>query len=129
MAHSMDARSAYEPRSGRTRLELGGEIAWLDFGPPRRTPDVVFLHANGFNARAYRSILAPLATSLRILAPDQRGHGASTLRTDLPRASWDDLKVDLLAFLRAMGLPRVALAGHSMGATAALLAAAEAPEA
>ncbi len=61
-----------------------GEMAFLDFGPPDRAPDLVFLHANGFNARAYRTILEPLAASLRILAPDQRGHGATTLATDRP---------------------------------------------
>jgi pimeloyl-ACP methyl ester carboxylesterase len=103
-------------------------MAFLDFGPPERAPDVVFLHANGFNARAYRTILSPLAGDLRILAPDQRGHGATTLATDRPRTSWLDLKDDLLAYLDAMQIGRVALAGHSMGGTASLLAAAEAPQ-
>ncbi len=104
-----------------------GEMAFLDFGPPSRAPDVVLLHANGFNARAYRTILAPLAGDLRILAPDQRGHGATTLAIDRPRTSWLDLKDDLLAFLDVMEIERVALAGHSMGGTASLLAAAQAP--
>src|SRR5580698_3783103 len=105
-----------------------GEIAYLDYGPADRPPDLVFLHANGFNARAYRTILAPLAHQLRIITPDQRGHGATTLATDRPRTSWLDLKDDLLAFLRAMNIGRVALAGHSMGGTASLLAASETPE-
>jgi pimeloyl-ACP methyl ester carboxylesterase len=129
-AGAADLDAAYQPRA--CRLTLGppsgpGEMAYLDFGPPERAPDLVFLHANGFNARAYRTILAPLAQDLRILAPDQRGHGATTLATDRPRTSWLDLKDDLLAFLDAMRIERVALAGHSMGGTASLLAAAEAP--
>ena len=127
----MDAAVDYEPRVGGVELATSpgaGEMAYLDFGPADRAPDLVFLHANGFNARAYRTILAPLAASLRILAPDQRGHGATTLPTDYPRTSWLDLKDDLLAFLQAMRLGRVALSGHSMGGTASLLAAAEAPE-
>lgn len=127
----MDAVVEYEPRADRVRLATSpgdGEMAYLDFGPADRAPDLVFLHANGFNARAYRTILAPLAVSLRILAPDQRGHGATTLPTDYPRTSWLDLKDDLLAFLDAMRLGRVALSGHSMGGTASLLASAEAPE-
>src|SRR6185369_1776591 len=70
----------FEPRARRVSLPgRGGEMAFLDFGPPDRAPDVVFSHANGFNARTYRSILAPLAQDLRILAPDMRGHGASGL--------------------------------------------------
>jgi len=127
----LDAVLDYEPRTGRVGLATSpgaGEMAFLDYGPADRTPDLVFLHANGFNARAYRTILAPLATSLRILTPDQRGHGATTLPTDYPRTSWLDLKDDLLAFLEVMGIGRVALSGHSMGGTASLLAAAEAPE-
>jgi pimeloyl-ACP methyl ester carboxylesterase len=103
-------------------------MAFFDYGPLERTPDIVFLHANGFNARAYRTILAPLADHLRILTPDQRGHGATALPTDRPRTSWLDLKDDLLAFLEAMKLERVVLAGHSMGGTASLLASAEAPD-
>ena len=127
----MDAVARYQPRVGRVGLKTShgdGEMAYLDYGPQDRAPDVVFLHANGFNARAYRTILSPLASRLRILAPDQRGHGATTLTTGYPRTSWLDLKDDLLAFLEAMRLERVALSGHSMGGTASLLAAAEAPE-
>jgi pimeloyl-ACP methyl ester carboxylesterase len=126
-----DLAAHTEPRLRRVGLSPPsgpGEMAFLDFGPAGRTPDVVFLHANGFNARAYRTILSPLADSLRILAPDQRGHGATKLAIDRPRTSWVDLKDDLLAFLDAIGIRRVALAGHSMGGTASLLAAAEAPQ-
>jgi pimeloyl-ACP methyl ester carboxylesterase len=127
----VDAETDYQPRARRVRLSTptgDGEMAFLDYGPPERTPDIVFLHANGFNARSYRAILAPLADGLRVLTPDQRGHGATALPTDYPRTSWLDLKDDLLAFLRTMELDRVVLAGHSMGGTASLLASAEAPE-
>jgi pimeloyl-ACP methyl ester carboxylesterase len=127
----LDAVTDYQPLARRIALETphgAGEMAYLDFGPPDRVPDLVFSHANGFNARSYRTILAPLAGDLRILAPDQRGHGATRLPTDHPRTSWDDIKQDLLAFLDAVGIGRVALAGHSMGGTASLLAAAARPE-
>jgi pimeloyl-ACP methyl ester carboxylesterase len=128
----MDAAVPYEPRAERVRIKTPddvGDMAYLDFGDPDRPVDAVFVHANGFNARAYRSILAPLAADFRILAPDQRGHGATTLSTvDEGRTGWNDLGDDLLAFLEAMDLGRVALGGHSMGGTASLLASAEAPE-
>ena len=52
-------------------------MAVLDFGPPDRAPDIVFSHANGFNARTYRSILAPLADRFRILAIDMGSRGIS----------------------------------------------------
>lgn len=126
----MDTLAEHQPAARRVAVETptgAGEMAYLDFGPPERAPDLVFLHANGFNARAYRTILAPLAGELRILAPDHRGHGATTLPTDRPRASWNDIKDDLLAFLDAVGVGRVALGGHSMGGCASLLAAGERP--
>ena len=59
-----------------------GEMSVLDFGDPKRPVDLIFCHANGFNAQTYRSILAPLASSLRILAPDLRGHGATVTDDD-----------------------------------------------
>lgn len=112
----------------RTRDGEGG-MAALDFGDPKRPVDIVFIHANGFNARTYRSILRPLAQDLRIVAPDLRGHG----RTQLPlkaegRRSWRDLRDDITALLEALEGPPVTLAGHSMGGTVSLLAAAKAPE-
>ena len=105
-----------------------GEMSVLDFGDPKRPVDLVFCHANGFNAATYRSILAPLASSLRILAPDLRGHGATTLPTELAgRRGWQDHRDDLVALLESIEGPPVVLAGHSMGATSAILAAAERP--
>jgi pimeloyl-ACP methyl ester carboxylesterase len=127
----MHAVADAEPRALSVKLQTphgAGEMAYLDYGDPDRPVDAVFVHANGFNARAYRTILKPLAGSLRILTPDQRGHGATDLDTTREgRTSWNDLKDDLLAFLDALNIGRVALAGHSMGGTASLLASAQAP--
>ncbi len=107
----------------------GGEMAVLDFGPPERPVDVVFAHTNGFNAATYRSVLAPLSASLRIWAPDLRGHGRTTLPTRTHRRwDWRDHRDDLIALLDAVEGPPVVLSGHSMGGTSALLAAAERPE-
>lgn len=106
-----------------------GDMAVLDFGDAKRPVDLIFCHANGFNAATYRSILAPLASSLRILAPDLRGHGATRLPTETRgRHDWHDHRDDLVALLDAFPGPPVVMAGHSMGGTAGLLAAAERPE-
>lgn len=126
----MDAKVEYEPRARRVTLQRrGGAMAFLDFGPEARPVDVVFSHANGFNARTYRSILAPLASELRILAVDLRGHGATTLPTVIEgRDGWTEFREDLLEFLRAATEGPVVLSGHSMGGTTSLLVAADAPE-
>lgn len=126
----MHAKVDYEPRSRQVTLATrGGAMAVLDFGPPERPVDVIFSHANGFNARTYRSILAPLASDLRILAVDMRGHGASTLPADpAAHGGWNGFRDDLLAFLDVETAGPVVLAGHSMGGTSSLLAAAHEPQ-
>lgn len=130
MHASSDTTVEHEPRARRQPLPgRGGEMAFLDFGPQDRPVDLVFSHANGFNARTYRTILAPLAASLRIFAIDLRGHGASGLPADPARhGGWHMFRDDLLAFLDAVTEGPVALAGHSMGGTSSLLAAAHRPE-
>lgn len=128
----MDAIRLSPPR----RLSLpvanrwgAGDMAVLDFGDPKRPVDLVFIHANGFNAMTYRTLLAPLSGSLRIWAPDLRGHGRSALPTETAgRRSWRDHRDDLVALLEALDGPPVVMAGHSMGGTSALLAAAERPD-
>jgi len=125
----MDAAMFQEPRRRMIRLP-DGEMAALDFGDEKRPVDVVFLHATGFNAMTYRSILAPLSPGLRILAVDQRGHGSSRLPTDPARLrSWKPYRDDLLALLATLDGPPAVLSGHSMGGTVALLAAAARPSA
>lgn len=101
----------------------------LDFGDANRPVDIVFVHANGFNAMTYRTLLAPLSGSLRIWAPDLRGHGGTTLPTEITgRRDWLDHRDDMIALLDAIDGPPVILAGHSMGGTSALLAAGERPD-
>ena len=128
---AMDASVDSQPRERTVPLaSRGGAMALLDFGPRDRPVDVVFSHANGFNGRTYRSILQPLAGQLRILAIDLRGHGASTLPTTIEgRNGWTEFRDDLLALLDAEAAGPVVLAGHSMGGTTSLLAAAARPEA
>jgi pimeloyl-ACP methyl ester carboxylesterase len=106
----------------------GGAMSTLEFGLAGRPVDIVFSHANGYNARTYRSILEPLADEFRILALDLRGHGASTLPAVVEgREGWLEFRDDLLALLDAACDAPVVLAGHSMGGTSSLLAAAAAP--
>jgi pimeloyl-ACP methyl ester carboxylesterase len=82
------------------------------------------------NAALYARLLEPLAGEFRILASDARGHGRTRLPAD-PDAlgGWEDFACDLLDLLDAVdaGTPWL-LAGHSMGGTCSLLAAARAPK-
>lgn len=126
----MDGTVAQAPRVRRFPLpSRGGEMAALEFGSADRAFDLVFCHANGFNAATYRTILEPLAATLRILAIDLRGHGATALPTELEnRQGWGAYRDDLLALLPHVAQGPVTVAGHSMGATTSLMAAAQAPD-
>ncbi|MBL8544691.1 MAG: alpha/beta hydrolase [Hyphomonadaceae bacterium] len=101
----------------------GGRMAGIAFGAATPNPDIVFMHATGFNAMTYRTLLAPLAEKFHVLALDARGHG----RTQLPASvfgytSWNRHRDDLIAVLEHFTAP-VTLAGHSMGAMVSLLTA------
>jgi pimeloyl-ACP methyl ester carboxylesterase len=118
------------PGASRVRLGRDGGIGGLSWGSGPLA--MVFLHANGFCASTYQSLLAPLArTDRRIVALDLRGHGSSGRAGDPSTFDrWDGHADDIL---EALGDPAldctcpVVLAGHSMGGTSALLAAGRAP--
>jgi pimeloyl-ACP methyl ester carboxylesterase len=101
----------------------GGVVAGIEIGPEARPLDVLFLHANGFNAFTYAPILAPLAPALRVLAVDLRGHGLTALPVPAAAQGWRLHAEDLGALIGALGEMPAVLAGHSMGGTTALLAA------
>jgi pimeloyl-ACP methyl ester carboxylesterase len=110
-------------------LGPGARLAALEFGDPNRPIDVVFLHANGFNAMTYRDILAPLSGRLRILAVDQQGHGGSPQRAPVEgRTSWADMRLDIEALLDLLDGPPVVMAGHSLGGAISLFTAADRPD-
>ena len=94
--------------------------------PPGAIPPapLVLLHALGEDSSDWEAVAATLAPSWRVYAPDLRGHGASDWSGPY---TVEQLTADLEAFLDALGLRRVALAGHSMGAAAAYLFAARNP--
>jgi pimeloyl-ACP methyl ester carboxylesterase len=101
-----------------------GTLSCLDWGGPRKRT-LLFSHANGFNAQTYTTLLAPLAEDFRVIACDLRGHGRSTLSTGAGLAKgWSVFAEDLRALVAEMADGPVVLAGHSLGATASLMAAA-----
>jgi pimeloyl-ACP methyl ester carboxylesterase len=116
------------PTPAVRRVAIAGMSA-LEIGPPEAPVEIVFLHANGFHAALYVEVLAPLAVGRRIVAPDLRGHGRTTLPAE-PRTmtSWAPFVGDVLALLEERPGPPVVLAGHSLGGSVALLVAARAPE-
>jgi pimeloyl-ACP methyl ester carboxylesterase len=106
-------------------VQAGGvRLAYQAWGPAE-APPVVLLHALGEASSDWAPVAEGLAASWRVYAPDLRGHGAS----DWPGGyTIEQLAADLAAFIDALGLDRVTLAGHSIGAPPAYLYAARHPD-
>ncbi len=105
-------------------------MAALEFGDPAKRLAALWLHATGFNAMTYQSILAPLGLRTKVQAVDLRGHGRSTLpASPAGFRSWKRHRDDVTAYLAREAPTRpVVLGGHSMGATVALMVAGAIPE-
>lgn len=114
----------------RIRVQLrDGEVAGVAFGDPVRSLEILFLHATGFNAITYQSLIEPLGAFAHAAAVDLRGHGRSTLPAQPPRLrSWNRYRDDVIQLIEATAPSGVVLSGHSMGATVALLVAGRRPE-
>ena len=109
----------------RVRFTVGdGEMAGVAFGAENRPPEILFLHATGLNALAYRELLEPLGEHFHVVAIDLRGHGRTTLaRRTLAYSSWNRHRDDVIELISKHFPAAVTLAGHSMGGTVSLLVA------
>lgn len=107
-----------------------GDMAALEFGDPAKKLAALWLHATGFNAMTYQSILAPLGLRTKVQAVDLRGHGRTTLPAQPNKLkSWKRYRDDVIAFLdREAPVNSVVLGGHSMGGAVALMVAGARPE-
>ncbi|WP_331723543.1 alpha/beta hydrolase (plasmid) [Streptomyces sp. NBC_00868] len=96
----------------------------LDSGGPG-TP-VVLLHGLAGHAGEWDALAAALAPGRRVVAVDQRGHGASERRpADVSRAAY---VADVVAVIAQLGLDRPVLVGQSLGGHTAMLTAAAHPD-
>ncbi len=106
----------------------GGVVAgwhWPSLGGDDR---LIFLHANGFTAGTYRQFLTQLNFDGEIYGADLRGHGRATLAAEpATLRGWDIYAEDVAALIAALPAfsGRLFMAGHSLGAVVAVLAAAK----
>ncbi|MEK7778081.1 MAG: alpha/beta hydrolase [Chloroflexota bacterium] len=107
------------------RFEANGiNIHYLDWGEgsPRH---VVLLHGLGSQAHAWDQFAQDVRESIRVVAPDLRGHGESGHAAD--GYTLDRFAADVKALTRHLNLPVFDLVGHSLGALAAIWLAAQYP--
>ncbi len=80
-------------------------------------PVVLLAHGMWCDAGMFAKLRDELARDHRVVVPDLRGHG----RSDVPATPWTiaDLADDLFAIVQQLSLPKLILAGFSMGGMAA----------
>jgi pimeloyl-ACP methyl ester carboxylesterase len=107
----------------RTVVREGVRISCRDWGGSG--PPVVLLHGLAGHAGEWDALARGLSPRYRIVAVDQRGHGASERRPrDVSRAAY---VADAVAVIGQLGLHRPVLAGQSLGGHTALLTASAHP--
>jgi pimeloyl-ACP methyl ester carboxylesterase len=92
---------------------------------PADAPPLVFLHGYTDSWRSAELLLPHLAGPFRVIALDQRGHGASDF--DFERFSIDDFAADAADFIEHVVGGPVTLVGHSLGSLVAQRLAARHP--
>ncbi|MGW0121502.1 alpha/beta fold hydrolase [Streptomyces sp. NPDC003327] len=101
----------------------GRTLSYLDFGGPGAP--LLALHGHYNEASAFAPLAEALAPRWRVLALDQRGHGASDRAERYGR---DDYVADVAAFHRHLDIGPVAVLGHSLGGVNAYQYAARQPD-
>ena len=109
-------------------VEINGlNLQYHEWGEASTRHALILLHGYGETSAIWQDCGVELAREYRVIALDQRGHGASQRAPDhnYSRASQVE---DLEAFVDTLRLRTVTLIGHGMGGANALCFAAEQPE-
>jgi len=106
---------------------VGGlRLSFLEWGIAGR-PTLCFLHGGSAHAHWFDLVTPAFTDRFHVISLDQRGHGESEWAKP-PAYATANFTADLLGFIDALGLGRVALIGHSMGGHNAMSFAAWHPD-
>jgi non-heme chloroperoxidase len=121
---SIEASERSGLRVGTRRLPGGLTLEVAEWGPSDGTP-IVLLHGITDSWRSFEPLRPHLPADWHVIAPSQRGHGAS----DKPATGYRtrDFAADVARLIEAMALPPVLVLGHSMGAANAMRLAIDRP--
>jgi pimeloyl-ACP methyl ester carboxylesterase len=111
----------------RIALPTGVELT-VQLGGPEDAEPILFLHGFPESHRTWRKVLPDLARDFRVVAPDQRGFGASDKPEGVEAYKTDRILEDLIALADALALGRFTLVGHDWGGAVAWLAALRHPD-
>ncbi|TMJ17480.1 MAG: alpha/beta hydrolase [Alphaproteobacteria bacterium] len=112
-----------------TRIPLPTGVALnVQTGGPENGEPIVLLHGFPESHRTWREVAPALARDFRVVAPDQRGFGASDKPEGVENYRTDRIVEDLIALADALGIGRFTLVGHDWGGAVAWLAALKHPD-
>ncbi len=110
MTDSQLPRSDNSPRPAVASMgEL--DVHYLDWGGPNEP--LLALHGLASSGHWYRRLAPFLSDRYRVIAPDQRGHGATTQAAG--GYDWQTLAEDAIRLLDHLGISRAPVLGHSWG--------------
>jgi esterase len=120
------ARLGCETARKRSVVVGGLRLHFLEWGIVGR-PALCCLHGGSAHAHWFDLVAPAFADRFHVISLDQRGHGESQW-ADPPAYATENFAADLLGFIDALDLARVALVGHSMGGHNAMSFAAWHPD-
>ncbi len=99
-----------------TQITLNGISHHYRLEGPEDAPVLTLAHAQGFTLDSWAAQIDHFSDRYRVLALDLRGHGGTELAGKAYRI--EDLALDVLALLDALGIKRTHYAGASLGGMA-----------
>lgn len=115
---------AFSKQKKSVLLRTGITMKYVEKGNPKGAA-IIFLHGYTDSSRSFQQVLDSLEKTnpqFRLLAPDLRGHGASSMPIQDSCASNPEqcfsmatFAIDILAFMDQLKIDRAHLVGHSMG--------------
>jgi 3-oxoadipate enol-lactonase / 4-carboxymuconolactone decarboxylase len=106
-------------------LRAGELTVHVQVAGPEAAPPLLLLHSLGTSAHVWDAQAEALATKFRVVRPDMRGHGLTSVAPG--PYSLHGLADDALAVLDALGIAAAHVAGLSIGGAIAQALAARAP--
>ncbi len=115
-----------EAPADRSVQANGLALHFVDWGGPSRT-HAIALHGFALNCHSWDEVAPRLRSRVRLLAFDQRGHGLSDRAARIEDYTRENMVADIEGVVRALGLERPVVIGHSMGGMNAMTFAARNP--
>jgi pimeloyl-ACP methyl ester carboxylesterase len=114
-------------KTERITLSTGITLNVATAGEPG-APPLIFLHGFPESHRTWRHQIAEFAKDHFVVAPDQRGFGASDQPEGVENYTPDKPVADLIALADHFGIDRFTLIGHDWGGAIAWMAALQRPD-